>query len=147
MSLVVSGEAKYQTQTGGRGQYGHVVLRLIVDGPDTGITIEKSLLGDVIPAKYVPAIEAGVRSVVDSGKLAERGYLDARVDLLDGSYHSIDSSDAAFFAAAAMAMEDALRQLPGKPTGGEDFLGVREPRSPLRPNPSASIAIPEPDDD
>jgi elongation factor G len=147
MSLAVNGEAKHRKQTGGRGQYGHVVLRLIVDCPDTGITIENVLPAGVIPAQYVPAIEAGIHSVVDDGKLAERGYSDARVELIDGSFHTLDSSDASFFAAAVMAMEDALRQLPSKPTGGEGFTGVREPRFPPRANPSASIAIPEPDDD
>jgi elongation factor G len=147
MPLVANGEAKYAKQTGGRGQYGHVVLRLTVDGPDAGLTIDNVVPSRAIPSEYIPAIEAGIRSVIDDGKLAERVYSDARVELMDGSYHSVDSSDTAFFTAAVMAMEDALRQLPGESIGGEGSPGVRAPRSPRRPNPSAAVAAPEPDDD
>lgn len=149
MSLLAHGQAKYMKQVGGRGQYGHVALRLTVDVPDGGLTIETASIGGVIPAGFIPAIEAGIHSVVDEGKLAERGYSDGRVELLDGSYHDVDSSDATLFAAAVMAMEDALRQLPQRPTesiGGDDFPGVRTPRTPRRPNPAAAIAVPEPED-
>lgn len=149
MSLAANGEAKYYVKpTGGRGQYGHVVLRLTVDEKVDGFTFDTASFHGVIPPEYIPAIDAGIRSVVDEGKLAERGYVGAHVELLDGSYHRVDSSDAAFFAAAVLAMEDALRQLPGTSIAGEeDSPRVREPRPPRRPNRSAVIAIPEPDDD
>ena len=149
MALVARGQAKLMKQVEGRGQYAHVVLRLTVDGPDTGVIIANSLLTHVIPAEYISPIEAGIRSVIDDGKLAERGYSGAHVELIDGSYHNVDSSNTAFFSAAVIAMEDALRQLPQKPTegtGDDSFPGVRAPRSPQRPNPGA-VAASESEDD
>ena len=100
MAFVARGQAKLMKQVEGRGQYAHVVLRLTVDGPDTGVIIANSLLTHVIPAEYISPIEAGIRSVIDDGKLAERGYSGARVELIDGSYHNVDSSNTAFFSAA-----------------------------------------------
>jgi translation elongation factor EF-G len=150
MTLVATGNAKVAKQTGGRGQYGHVVLRLIVNGPHAGLTIGSSQLGESVPAQYVPAIEAGIRAFVAEGALATRGYVDARVELIDGSYHDVDSSDVAFYTAAVMAMDQALRALPSTPgesSGGEDSPGVRAPVNPRRPNPASAIALPEPDDD
>jgi translation elongation factor EF-G len=150
MSYVCDGQAKYRKDSGGRGHYGHVVLRLTVGGPDTELAIENATISAVIPARYIPAIEAGIRSVIDDGKLAQRGYSAGRIELIDGSYHNMDSNDAAFFAAAALAMEDALRQLPNKPTesmGGEPSPGVRAPRPPRRPNPAGAIGVPEPEND
>jgi elongation factor G len=146
MPLSVLGQGKFARQTGGRGQYGHVVLRLVIDGADEGVTIVNDVVNG-IPAQFIPAIESGIRVVIDEGKLAERGYSDARVELIDGSYHDVDSSDAAFFTAAVMAMEDALRQLPEESIDGDEPPGVRAPRRPRKPNPAAANAVPEPSND
>jgi elongation factor G len=144
-AIEVIGRAKYAKQTGGRGQYGHVVLRLTVGCAAQGVTIANEQ-PQSIPAVFIPAVEAGIRSFVDDGKLRERGYSDARIELVDGSYHDRDSSDAAFFTAAVMAMEDALRQIPQPPgaSGDVGHPGVREPRSPRPVHPASSIALPEP---
>ena len=93
MAQVVEGRAKYAKQTGGRGQYGHVVLRVNVDGPELGITVVNALVGGVIPSRFVPAVEGGIRKAIDSGILAVRGYRDARIEVIDGAFHDIDSSN------------------------------------------------------
>lgn len=147
MLISVTGEAKYAKQTGGRGQYGHVVLRLTLHDASGGVQFVNRL-GDLFPAAFIPAVEGGVRAFVADGHLARQGYSSGVVELIDGSWHDSDSSDLAFHTAAVMAMEDALRHLPRDwESEGEDSPGVREPRSPLRPRPASSIALPEPQDD
>jgi translation elongation factor EF-G len=149
MSISVTGEAKFAKQTGGRGQYGHVVLRLTLHEADTGVTVVNRLAGDPIPAQFIPAIEAGVQAFIGEGWLARRGYSGGVVELTDGSWHDTDSSDLAFHTAAVMAMDTALRQLPrrGEFADGDGSPGVREPRGPHRPRPDASMAVPELRDD
>ena len=149
MSQVVEGRAKYAKQTGGRGQYGHVVLRVNVNGPELGITVVNALVGGVIPSRFVPAVEGGIRKAIASGILAVRGYRDARIEVIDGSFHDIDSSNLAFYIAAVMAMEDAVRQLPTRSdeSDGDIATGVREPRVPREPSLTSGMALPEPEPD
>ena len=83
---------------------------------------------------------------VKGGLLAPYGYEFARIELVDGSYHDVDSSHLAFFIASAMALDNALRKLPPRPSSGDDDPGVRVPRLPQRPLKHDSASVPEPTD-
>jgi elongation factor G len=104
---VAETEKRYVRQTGGRGQYGHVKLRVEGTRPGSGLVFESRIVGGAIPKEYIPAVEDGVREVMDSGVLAGYAMRDVRVELLDGSYHEVDSSEMAFKVAGAMAFRDA----------------------------------------
>jgi len=149
MSISVTGHGKYAKQTGGRGLYGHVVLRLTLHDADTGVLVVNQLIGDAIPARFIPVIEDAVHAFVREGWLTQGGHSGGIVELTDGSWHDVDSSDIAFHTAATMAMVDALRQLPRREQSaeGDDLPGVREPRRPQRSGPASSIALPEPRDE
>jgi elongation factor G len=112
----VTCEARLKRQTGGHGQFAHVVLELEplersperVEGKGTGFVFEERLRGMVIPRQYVPAVEAGIRDAMEEGVLAKHPLVDIKATLVDGSYHEVDSSDRAFRTAAAMALRDGL---------------------------------------
>jgi elongation factor G len=104
------GEARYVRQTGGRGQYGHVRLRAEPAGLGEGFVFENAVVGGAIPKEFIPAVEDGVREVMDGGILAGYAMRDIRVVLLDGSHHEVDSSEGAFKIAACMAFRDACRE-------------------------------------
>ncbi len=109
-------EARLKRQTGGHGQYAHVVLELEplersperVEGKGSGFVFEEKLRGMVIPRQYVPAVEAGIRDALEEGVLAKHPLVDIKATLVDGSYHEVDSSDRAFRTAAAMALRDGV---------------------------------------
>ena len=103
-------EGRYVRQSGGRGQYGHVKLRVDRAAPDAGFVFENAVVGGSVPKEYVPAVQSGVREVMDSGILASYPMRDVRVELYDGSYHEVDSSELAFKIAGAMAFRDACRR-------------------------------------
>ena len=108
-------EGKFVRQTGGHGQYGHVVLTveplLTEDGHWSGdIEFESRVTSDVVPKEYIGAVERGVRDAMGSGVLAGFPVVGVKVTLIDGSFHSVDSSDLAFEQAAAVAMEKASRE-------------------------------------
>jgi len=100
MSRTLLGEKKYAKQTGGRGQYGHVRLRVILDDGVQGVVFTNAL-GDAIPARFLAAIESGILTSIKAGALQQCGYSDARIELYDGSWHDVDSTDLAFFIAGA----------------------------------------------
>jgi elongation factor G len=104
-------EADYRhvKQTGGRGQYGHVKLR-IEPQPGKGFTFENKIVGGVVPREYVPAVEKGVAEALEGGLLAGYPVVDAKVQLIDGSYHEVDSSEMAFKIAGSMAVKEAGRK-------------------------------------
>jgi len=107
------GEGKFVRQTGGHGQYGHVVLRLeplmMEDGHwSQNIEFESRVGADKVPRQYIPAVERGVREMLDSGVLADYPVVGVKVTLIDGSFHAVDSSDLAFEKAGAIAVEKAL---------------------------------------
>ena len=149
MLISVTGNGKYARRSGGRGHYGHVVLRLTLHDADTGLTVVNRLNGGVIPEQFVPAVEEAIDGFVREQWLEQRGYRSGVIEVIDGSWHDVDSSEAAFSVAAVMAMEDALQQLPRRSDSieGDDFHGVREPARPLRPSPLSSTAVPEPLDE
>jgi len=104
------GEGRYVRQTGGRGQYGHVILRVEPLEPGKGIEFINQIKGGEVPKEFVPAIESGVREAMESGILAGYPVVDVRVTLIGGSYHEVDSSEIAFKIAGSMAAKAALRK-------------------------------------
>ncbi|QIA28054.1 elongation factor G [Thermaerobacter sp. PB12/4term] len=103
-------EGKYIRQTGGRGQYGHVVLEIEPMEPGSGFEFVNKIVGGVVPKEYIPAVEAGVREALENGILAGYPMLDVRVTLVDGSYHEVDSSEMAFKIAGSMGLRNAAQQ-------------------------------------
>jgi elongation factor G len=103
-------EGKYIKQSGGRGQYGHVVLRVEPSEPGVGLEFVNKIVGGIIPREYIPAVEKGVRGRMESGVVAGYAMRDVRVTLFDGSFHEVDSSEMGFKIAASMAFEGACRK-------------------------------------
>jgi len=102
-------EAKYKKQTGGRGQYGHVFLD-VTPLPDKDFQFEETIFGGVVPKQYIPAVEKGVVEAMKEGVLAKYPVTNVKVTLVDGSYHSVDSSEHAFKLAGSMAFKKAMEQ-------------------------------------
>ena len=102
-------EEKYVRQTGGRGQYGHVVISAEPTGPGGGYEFVDKISGGVIPKEYIPSVDAGIQEALTSGILAGYPTVDVRVTLTFGSYHDVDSSEMAFKIAGSMAIKKALR--------------------------------------
>ena len=106
----VRSEGRFVRQTGGHGQYGHVLLELEPRERGEGFLFQNKITGGVIPREYIPAVEAGVKEAVSNGPLAGYPVIDLKVTLLDGSYHEVDSSELAFKAAGAIAVRDGVRK-------------------------------------
>jgi elongation factor G len=102
-------EGKYKKQTGGHGQYGHVFID-IEPYPDEEFKFEESIFGGAVPRQYIPAAEKGIREALNSGVLAGYPVTNIKVNLVDGSYHPVDSSEMAFKIASAMAFKKAMEQ-------------------------------------
>jgi len=103
-------EGKYVKQSGGKGQYGHVWLKIEPLKPGSGFEFVNKIVGGTIPREYIPAIEKGVKESLDSGVMAGYPVLDIKVTLTDGSYHEVDSSEMAFKIAASMAFKEGCRK-------------------------------------
>jgi len=106
---VVEKEGKYIRQSGGRGQYGHVVIKLEPLGRGEGIKFVDKIVGGVIPKEYIPAVEKGVKEAAESGVIAGYPLVDFQVTLFDGSFHEVDSSEMAFKMATIEAMREAQK--------------------------------------
>jgi elongation factor G len=115
-------DCRYVKQTGGRGQYGHVVIDLEPTGPGGGYEFINRITGGRIPTEYIPAVDQGVQEAMASGVLAGYPVVDVRVALTDGSYHEVDSSEMAFKIAGSMAFKEAARR--GKPALLEPVFDV-----------------------
>ncbi len=102
-------DTKYSRQSGGKGQYGHVKMK-IEPNPEKGYEFVNNIVGGAIPKEYFNAIEAGVKGAMLSGTLAGYNVVDVKVTLYDGSYHEVDSSEMAFKIAASMAFKDAMKK-------------------------------------
>ena len=102
-------EERYVRQTGGRGQYGHVVIDLEPTGPGGGYEFVDKIVGGVIPKEYIPSVDAGIQEALTSGVLAGYPTVDVRATLTHGSYHDVDSSEMAFKIAGSMAVKKAAR--------------------------------------
>jgi elongation factor G len=105
-----AGEGKFIRQSGGRGQYGHVKLRLAPLARGEGFVFENAVVGGVIPKEYIPAVEAGVVEAMQHGIIAGYPVVDVKVSVYDGSYHEVDSSELAFKIAASMAFKDIAKK-------------------------------------
>jgi elongation factor G len=103
-------EAKYIRQTGGRGQYGHVILTVEPQEPGKGYEFVNKIVGGVIPKEYIPAVDKGIREAATSGTLAGYPVVDVKITLTDGSFHEVDSSEMAFKIAGSMAFKDACKK-------------------------------------
>ncbi|MGH9039561.1 MAG: elongation factor G [Acidimicrobiia bacterium] len=115
-------EQRYIRQTGGRGQYGHVVIDLEPTGPGGGYEFVDKIVGGVIPREYIPAVDAGMQEALESGVLAGYPMVDIRAILTYGSYHDVDSSEMAFKIAGSMALKDAAKR--AKPALLEPIMAV-----------------------
>ena len=113
---------KYSRQSGGRGQYGHVVISMSPLDRGNGIVFENSIRGGAIPIEYIPAVEKGVRESAESGVLAGYPVTDLKVTLIDGSYHEVDSNEMAFKVAASMAFKEGFQK--GAPVLLEPIMKV-----------------------
>ncbi len=102
--------ARYIRQTGGRGQYGHVVVDLEPTGPGGGYEFINKIVGGTIPREYIPSVDQGIQEAMESGVLAGYPMVDLRATLIDGSYHEVDSSEIAFKIAGQMALRDGARK-------------------------------------
>ncbi len=103
-------DMKFVRQSGGRGQYGHCIINLIPGEPGSGIIIENKVVGGNIPKEYIKPIENGIREAAASGVLAGYPVIDFKVEIIDGSYHPVDSSEMAFKVAGSMAFKDAAKK-------------------------------------
>ncbi|HZU80914.1 MAG TPA: elongation factor G, partial [Acidimicrobiales bacterium] len=103
-------EQRYVRQTGGRGQYGHVVIDLEPTGPGGGYEFVDKITGGVIPREYIPAVDAGIQEALESGVLAGYPMVDIRAILTYGSYHDVDSSEMAFKIAGSLAFKEGARK-------------------------------------
>ncbi len=101
---------KYARQSGGKGQYGHVKIRVSPNESGAGYVFENKIVGGAIPKEYIPAVDAGIQGAMQSGVLAGYPVVDIKVELYDGSYHEVDSSEMAFKIAGSMALKEALRK-------------------------------------
>ena len=118
----VEAEGKFIRQTGGRGQYGHVWVRVEPLEPGQGFEFVNKIVGGVVPREYIPAVEAGVREAMTSGVLAGYPTIDLRVTLFDGSYHEVDSSEMAFKIAGSMGFKSGAQK--AKPVLLEPIMSV-----------------------
>ena len=115
-------DGKFVRQTGGRGQYGHVVINMEPRKPGEGFVFEDKIVGGSVPREYIGAVEAGVKSALENGMLAGYPVVDVKVELVDGSYHDVDSSEMAFKIAGSMAVKEAGKR--AKPVLLEPVMDV-----------------------
>ena len=109
-------------QTGGSGQYGDAVINLIPQEPGAGYEFEDKIVGGKIPNEYIPPIDEGIQEAMSSGVLAGYPVVDVKVELVDGSYHDVDSSERAFKIAGSMAFKEAMKR--AKPKLLEPMMAV-----------------------
>ena len=103
-------EGKFIRQTGGRGQYGHVKIKVKPQDRNSGFKFVDAIKGGTIPKEYIPAVEKGIKEALETGVIAGYPVIDVSVELYDGSYHEVDSSEIAFKIAGSMAFKDAVRR-------------------------------------
>ena len=106
----VEQDTKYARQSGGKGQYGHVKIRVEPNEPGKGYEFVNAVVGGAIPKEYIPAVDAGIQGAMEAGVMAGYPVVDVKVTLFDGSYHEVDSSEMAFKIAGSMAFKDACRK-------------------------------------
>ena len=110
ITTAAGGEGKLVKQSGGRGQYGHVILAMKPNEKGKGLTVENKVVGGTIPKEYINAVIKGVNEAMSNGIIAGYPVIDVHVDILDGSYHDVDSNENAFTMAAIFAMKDGFKK-------------------------------------
>jgi len=115
-------QGRFVRQTGGRGQYGHVVINIEPTEAGVGFLFEDKIVGGAIPREYISSVERGVKEALGSGVLAGFPIIDVKVELVDGSYHDVDSNEMAFKIAGSMALKEGVRK--SKPILLEPVMGV-----------------------
>jgi elongation factor G len=115
-------EGRFVRQTGGRGQFGHAIINLEPAEPGEGYEFLDKIVGGRIPREYIPAVDLGIQEAMESGVLAGYPVVDIRVELVDGSYHDVDSSEMAFKVAGSMAFKEAMKR--AKPKLLEPVMAV-----------------------
>jgi elongation factor G len=115
-------EGRFVRQTGGRGQYGHAIVNAQPLDPGEGYEFVDKIVGGKIPREYIPAVDLGIQEAMESGILAGYPVVDVKVELIDGSYHEVDSSEMAFKVAGSMAFKEAMKR--GKPKLLEPVMAV-----------------------
>jgi len=123
ITTMAESEGKFIRQTGGRGQYGRVFLRLEPQGPGKGFKFSNEITGGAVPKEYIPAVEKGVLEAMERGVLAGYPMVDVKVMLLDGSYHQVDSSEQAFRIAGSIGFKEAARK--ASPTLLEPVMSIQ----------------------
>ncbi|HMO01367.1 MAG TPA: elongation factor G, partial [Miltoncostaeaceae bacterium] len=103
-------EGRFVRQTGGRGQFGHVYLSVEPNEPGAGYVFESKIVGGSIPREYIPAVDQGIQEALEGGVVAGFPMVDVKVELIDGSYHEVDSSEIAFKIAGSMALKEAVKR-------------------------------------
>jgi len=106
----VEQDTKYARQSGGKGQYGHVKIRVEPNEPGKGYEFVNAVVGGAIPKEYIPAVDAGIQGAMEAGVMAGYPVVDVKVTLYDGSYHEVDSSEMAFKIAGSMAFKEACKK-------------------------------------
>lgn len=109
ITMAADGEGKLIKQSGGRGQYGHVIIKIQPSERGKGLTIENKVVGGTIPREYIPAVEKGIKESILNGIVGGYPVIDVHVDIIDGSYHDVDSNELAFKMAAIFAMKDGFK--------------------------------------
>ncbi len=110
ISQAADSDTKFVRQTGGHGQYGHVIIHMEPGAPGSGVIVENKVVGGNIPKEFIKPVENGLREAAATGVLAGYPLIDLKIDIIDGSYHPVDSSEMAFKIAASMALKDAARK-------------------------------------
>ena len=113
---------KYARQSGGKGQYGHVKIKVTPNESGKGYEFINNVVGGAIPKEYIPAVDAGIQGAMQAGVLAAYPVVDVKVELYDGSYHEVDSSEMAFKIAGSMAFKEAMKK--GDPVLLEPIMKV-----------------------
>jgi elongation factor G len=103
-------QGRFVRQTGGSGQYGDVIINMAPNEPGAGYEFTDKIVGGKIPKEYIPAVDAGIKEAMDSGVLAGYPVVDIAVELVEGSYHEVDSSERAFKIAGSMAFKEAMKR-------------------------------------
>jgi elongation factor G len=118
----VEQEGKFVRQSGGRGQYGHVWLKIEPQEEGKGYEFVNGIVGGVVPREYIPAVDKGVKEALEGGVIAGYPVVDVKVTIFDGSYHDVDSNEMAFKIAGSMALKDGVRK--AKPVLLEPIMKV-----------------------
>jgi elongation factor G len=118
----VEQEGKFVRQSGGRGQYGHVWLKIEPQQEGKGYEFVNGIVGGVVPREYIPAVDKGVKEALEGGVIAGYPVVDVKVTIIDGSYHDVDSNEMAFKIAGSMALKEGVRK--AKPVLLEPIMKV-----------------------